>query len=111
MASEYIEDSKGLILFFDEARFGLQPDIARQWSLKGKRPVAPVKTGYKNFYIYAAVDPIEGESFILGYQGLILTWSTFFSRSCMMLSLTGKSCSYGIRPVIIEQKTCKFLPT
>lgn len=65
LASEYIEDSKGLILFFDEARFGLQPVIARQWSLRGKRPVAPVKTGYKNFYLYAAVDPIEGESFIL----------------------------------------------
>lgn len=65
LASEYIGDSKGLILFFDEARFGLQPDIARQWSLKGKRSVAPVKTGYKNFYLYAAVDPIEGESFIL----------------------------------------------
>lgn len=65
LSSEYIEDSKGLILFFDEARFGLQPVIARQWSLRGKRPVAPVKTGYKNFYLYAAVDPIEGESFIL----------------------------------------------
>jgi hypothetical protein len=65
LANEYIEDSKGLILFFDEARFGLQPDIARQWSLKGKRPVAPVKTDYKNFYLYAAVDPVEGESFIL----------------------------------------------
>ena len=49
---------------FDEARSGLQLDIESQRSLKRRRPLTPVKTGYKNFYLYAAVDPVGGESFI-----------------------------------------------
>ena len=64
-ARSYIEDPHGMVLFFDEARFGLQPDVARLWALRGKRAVVPVKTGYKNFYLYAAVDPKQGECFIL----------------------------------------------
>ena len=64
-ARSYIEDPHGMVLFFDEARFGLQPDVARLWAQRGKRTVVPVKTGYKNFYLYAAVDPKQGECFIL----------------------------------------------
>lgn len=64
-ARSYFEDPHGMVLFFDEARFGLQPDVARLWALRGKRAVVPVKTGYKNFYLYAAVDPKQGECFIL----------------------------------------------
>lgn len=54
-----------MVLFFDEARFGLQPDVARLWAQRGRRAVVPVKTGYKNFYLYAAIDPAYGESLIL----------------------------------------------
>lgn len=64
-ARSYFEDPHGMVLFFDEARFGLQPDVARLWAQRGKRAVVPVKTGYKNFYLYAAVDPKQGECFIL----------------------------------------------
>ena len=64
-ARSYIEDPHGMVLFFDEARFGLQPDVARLWAQRGKRAIVPVKTGYKNFYLYAAVDPKQGECFIL----------------------------------------------
>jgi transposase len=64
-AREYLHDPRGMVLFFDEARFGLHPDIARLWALRGRRAIVPVKTGYKNFYLYAAVDPRQGESFIL----------------------------------------------
>lgn len=64
-AVNYLEDPVGLVFFFDEARFGLQPQIARQWALRGKSLSAPIKTGYSNFYLYAAVDPKGGECFIL----------------------------------------------
>lgn len=61
----YLKDPNGLVFFFDEARFGLQPQIARQWALRGERISASIKTGYSNFYLYAAVDPKGGEYFIL----------------------------------------------
>ena len=64
-AVEYLNDPAGLVFFYDEARFGLQPQIARQWALRGKSVSAPIKTGYSNFYLYAAVDPKGGECFIL----------------------------------------------
>jgi transposase len=54
-----------MILFFDEGRFGLQPQVARLWALKGDCPQADIKPGYQNFYLYAAVDPQCGEAFIL----------------------------------------------
>ena len=64
-AIDYLKDPAGLVFFFDEARFGLQPQIARQWAMRGERVSAPIKTGYSNFYLYAAVDPKGGECFIL----------------------------------------------
>jgi transposase len=64
-ALDYLNDPAGLVFFFDEARFGLQPQIARQWAMRGVRVSTPMKTGYSNFYLYAAVDPKGGECFIL----------------------------------------------
>ena len=64
-AVDYLKDPAGLVFFYDEARFGLQPQIARRWALRGKSVSAPIKTGYSNFYLYAAVDPTGGECFIL----------------------------------------------
>jgi transposase len=64
-AIDYLKDPAGLVFFFDEARFGLQPQFARQWAMRGARVSAPVKTGYSNFYLYAAVAPKSGEYFIL----------------------------------------------
>jgi transposase len=53
------------VLFFDEARFGAKPEVARQWASRGKRPRAVVLPGYENFFWYAAVAPRGGESFVL----------------------------------------------
>jgi transposase len=64
-AAGYFKNPDGLVFFFDEARFGLQPQIARQWALRGERISTAIKTGYSNFYLYAAVDPRGGECFIL----------------------------------------------
>jgi len=53
------------VFFFDEARFGLRPALGRKWARRGRRPVAVVRTGYKNFYAYSAVCPTTGEDFTL----------------------------------------------
>jgi len=39
--------------------------MGRVWYRKGTRLIAHVKPGYRNFYLYAAVNPLTGESFTL----------------------------------------------
>jgi putative transposase len=45
----------------DEMRYGLQPVTRRVWSLRGERPVCPVRPGYKWGYVYGALE-VEGQS-------------------------------------------------
>jgi len=63
--TEFITDHKSQVFFFDEGRFGLQPQIGRCWSLRGKKTSSIVKPGYKNFYVYSSVSPLNGNSFSL----------------------------------------------
>jgi len=53
------------VLFFDEARFGTHSKIGHGWYLKGSRTPVKVKLGYKNFYVYGAVNHFLGKSFSL----------------------------------------------
>lgn len=46
----------------DEARFGQQGTLTYVWSIKGSRPTAIRQTRYEWVYLYAAVDPLSGES-------------------------------------------------
>lgn len=46
----------------DEARFGQQGTLANVWALKGSRPTAVKQTEYEWCYLYAAVNPVTGES-------------------------------------------------
>lgn len=46
----------------DEARFGQQGTLTHVWAEKGSRPTAVKQTRYEWVYLYAAVDPIRGES-------------------------------------------------
>jgi transposase len=52
-------------MFFDEARFGTHTKRAYGWFVKGSRPRIDVKIGYKNFYLYGAVNSATGENFSL----------------------------------------------
>ena len=58
------------MFFFDEGRFGLKPVVGRCWTQKGARPVATVRPGYENFYVYSAVCPSTGED-----MSLFLPWA------------------------------------
>lgn len=49
----------------DEARFGTHSKIGHGWFESGKRSPTPVKLGFKNFYVYSAVEPATGEVFSL----------------------------------------------
>ena len=65
----YISFPDRLVFFFDEGRFGLQPNLGRCWGLKGKRMNTKVKPGYRNFYLYSSISPFTGDSF-----SLMLPW-------------------------------------
>jgi len=53
------------LYFFDEGRFGTKPVLGRMYGRRGVRLIRRVCPGYKNFYVYSAVSPVDGESFHL----------------------------------------------
>lgn len=52
-------------MFFDEGRFGTKSVLGRMYGRKGVRLVRRVRPGYRNFYVYSAVSPVDGDSFHL----------------------------------------------
>ena len=49
----------------DEARFGQQGTLTRQWAPRGSRPTAVKQTRYEWVYLYAAVESATGHSVAL----------------------------------------------
>ncbi len=49
----------------DEARFGTHSKLGHGWFPTGSRSAVKVKLGFKNFYVYGAVEPSSGEVFSL----------------------------------------------
>jgi hypothetical protein len=52
------------VFFFDEARFGTHSKIGHGWFKRGIRSRIRIKL-YKNFYVYTAVSPKDGDEFSL----------------------------------------------
>ena len=65
----FLSSPDNLVFFFDEGRFGLQPNIGRCWTHQDVRSSCKVKPGYKNFYLYSCISPFSGD-----YFTLILPW-------------------------------------
>ena len=59
------ENKHDAILFFDESRFGTHSKIGHGWFERGRRTAVKITLGYKNFYLYTAVNHISGEHFSL----------------------------------------------
>ncbi len=59
------KDPSKSVYFFDEARFGTHSKIGHGWFAKGSRTPVKVKLGFKNFYLYSAVNSKSGEDFTL----------------------------------------------
>jgi transposase len=53
------------IYFFDESRFGTHSKIGYGWFKRGERTEVNVKLGFKNFYLYSAVNVNTGQDFTL----------------------------------------------
>jgi hypothetical protein len=53
------------LFFFDEARFGTHSKCGHGWFETGSRTAVKVKLGFKNFYMYSAVNPSTGEDLTL----------------------------------------------
>lgn len=51
--------------FFDESRFGTHSKLGHGWFKTGIRTPVQVKLGFKNFYLYSAVNPKTGKEFTL----------------------------------------------
>lgn len=51
------------IFFHDELRAGTRTELGCKWTPMGYRPVAPVKIGYENTYLYLTLCPFTGDGF------------------------------------------------
>lgn len=49
------------LFFQDEMRSGNRTELKRRWTPRRHRPVTPVKIGYDFVYLYAALNPYDGE--------------------------------------------------
>jgi transposase len=81
------------VFFFDEGRFGLKPVVGRRWAKRGVRPTVTVHPRYHNFYAYAAVSPLTGDSFML-----LLPW---VNTEVMSLYLAKMSEALGSRQALV----------
>ena len=66
------------LLFFDESRFGTHSKVGHGWFRTGLRTPVKIKLGYKNFYLYSAVNPRIGDEFTLLLPHVNKEWMTLF---------------------------------
>jgi len=86
-------DKTKLTFFFDESRFGTHSKIGHGWFKKGERSTVKIKLGFKNFYIYSAIDPISGQSFSLKLP--------YVNTLCMNVFLAEMSRELGKKEALI----------
>lgn len=87
------ENPDWLLFFFDESRFGTHSKLGHGWFPKGSRTQVHVKLGFKNFYLYSAVNPHSGEDFTLIAPNV--------NTKCMNVFLEHMSRHLGCRKVIM----------
>lgn len=66
------------IFFHDELRAGTRTELSRKWAPMGHRPVAPVKIGYENTYLYLTICPFTGKGFGAFLPKLNTEWFRWF---------------------------------
>lgn len=79
------------MFFFDEGRFGTKPVLGRMYGRKGVRLKRLVCPGYKNFYVYSAVSPVDGDSF-----HLCLPWVNTDMMSLYLSELAKANVGYQV---------------
>ena len=66
------------VFFHDELRAGTRTELSRKWAPIGHRPVAPVKIGYENTYLYLTLCPFTGKGFGAFLPKLNSEWFGWF---------------------------------
>lgn len=66
------------IFFHDELRAGTRTELSRKWTPIGYRPVAPIKIGYENTYLYLTLCPFTGKGFGAFLPKLNSEWFAWF---------------------------------
>jgi transposase len=73
------------VLAQDERRVGLLPIIRRRSTARGVQPLATVTQTFHSLYLYGAVDPTTGESFLLELPALnsetFQLWLDYFAAA------------------------------
>lgn len=87
------KDPDWLLGFFDESRFGTHSKLGHGWFIKGKRSGVKVKLGFKNFYVYSMINPIDGEHFSL--------LASSVDTDCMNIFLDRLSQDLGSRRMLL----------
>lgn len=82
-----------MLMFFDEARFGTHSKLGHGWFKKGLRTAVPIKLGFKNFYLYSAVNCLSGSSCTL----MLPKVNSF----CMNIYLKELSSQYADQDVLL----------
>jgi putative transposase len=49
----------------DEMRNGTRSNNKKRWTLKGIRPLYPIRIGYEYLYLYVSINPVLGQMFAL----------------------------------------------
>lgn len=66
------------IFFHDELRAGTRTELGCKWAPMGHRPIAPVKIGYENTYLYLTLCPFTGKGFGAFLPKLNSKWFAWF---------------------------------
>lgn len=62
---EHSTSTKVRMFFHDETRLGLIPVQRRRITLRGVKHVGKIQHKFESYYLYGAVEPLNGESFFL----------------------------------------------
>jgi putative transposase len=69
----------------DESRVGLLPIVRRRITACGVQPIATITHQFENFYLYGAVAPTTGDSFLLELPwlntGMFQLWVDHFAQA------------------------------
>jgi hypothetical protein len=102
----------------DESRGGLRPVQRRRSTVRGVKPVGSVPYPCENFYLYGAVEPTTGESFLLEWPHLNIgnfqicpdEFAHHDQASVNIVLMDHGSCHKANALVLPAHVVCVFLP-
>lgn len=97
MSSPYRQGTQECVYFHDEMRSGTRTALKRRWTPQGHRPISSVNIGYKYVYLYAAVNPYNGDLIALLLPSMTTECFAAFMRHFDQQTMQ----KYGANPVLL----------